>query len=342
MENLGNINEILHKDSSDEENNEIKTNSIKKETNNINEILNPDLNQSKSQEKIIHFQRASKICIKRCSLLVIGLIVTMTSLLVGFLCFESLYCLIIAVPFGLLFLFEAGFFIFCCCGFRIVHPNNALVFEFFGRYIGTLKDNGFWYGFPYSSARTVSLRSIQYNGNKLKVNERDGNPVELGIIVIWRIGDTAKAIFDVVDYKQFIESQSEAAIRFIGCKYPYDPIKPGEISLRGGHEIINRELKEELEKRVKPAGIVIEDARVTEISYGAEVAKMMLQKQASTAAASAKETIVKSATNSIIQSINEFEKNGYPLKEDDKAKYMITMMNTLCISKEVSKIVSSK
>ena len=105
--------------------------------------------------------------------------------------------------------------------------------------------------------------------------------------------------------------------------------------------MINHELKEELEKRVKPAGIIIEDARVTEISYGAEVAQMMLQKQASTAAATAKETIVKSATNSIIQSLNEFEKNGCRLKEEDKAKFVISMMNTLCMSSEISKIMSN-
>ena len=338
MNLLNDMNEIMHKDSINENNdsNVFQTN-IENNDGNINQ----DIHQYKSQEKIIHFEKGSKVCLKRCSILGISMAITLVSLLVGLLRYDSLWCLIIAGPSSLVFLYEACFFIFCCCGFHVVQPNNALVFEFFGRYIGTLKDNGFWYGYPYSTARTVSLRSIQYNGNRVKVNERDGNPVELGIIVIWKIGDTAKAIFDVVDYNQFVETQSEAAIRYIGCKYPYDPVKPGEISLRGGHEVINHELKEELEKRVKPAGIIIEDARVTEISYGAEVAQMMLQKQASTAAATAKETIVKSATNSIIQSLNEFEKNGCRLKEEDKAKFVISMMNTLCMSSEISKIMSN-
>ena len=333
---LNDMNDIIHKDSINDDND---SNIINNNISNREENFNADINQYKSQEKIIHFEKGSKVCCKRCSILAISLILTLTASLVGFIRFKSLWTFAFAGPFALVFLYELGFFIFCCCGFRIVQPNNALVFEFFGRYIGTLKDNGFWYGYPYASAKSVSLRSIQYNGNRVKVNERDGNPVELGIIVIWKIGDTAKATFDVVDYNQFVETQSEAAIRYIGCKYPYDPIKPGEISLRGGHEVINRELKDELEKRVTPAGIIIEDARVTEISYGQEVAQMMLQKQASTAAATAKETIVKSATNSIIQSLNEFEKYGCRLKEEDKAKYMISMMNTLCMSSEISKIM---
>ena len=101
-----------------------------------------------------------------------------------------------------------------------------------------------------ANTRRISLRSKQYNGNRFKVNDRDGKPVELGIIVVWRIGDTAKAIYNVREYERFIHTQSEAAIRFIGCKYPYDPTVPGEISLRSGHEIINKELKKELSKKM--------------------------------------------------------------------------------------------
>ena len=185
------------------------------------------------------------------------------------------------------------------------------------------------------------MRSNEYNGNRLKVNERDGNPVELGIIVLWRIGDTFKAIFDVENYNSFIEAQSEAAIRYIGCKYPYEPIVPGEISLRSGHEIINKELKQELERRIQVSGIIIEDARVTEISYGPEVAKMMLQKQASNAAVFAKEAIVKGATNAVMFSLNEFEKNGIQFNNDEKASYVTNMMNTLCMGSGLSKIVSN-
>jgi regulator of protease activity HflC (stomatin/prohibitin superfamily) len=242
---------------------------------------------------------------------------------------------------GLGFIASVILMICGCCGFVTISPNEAVVYEYFGRYLGTVKDNGFFYGFPLASQRKVSLRSNQYNGERLKVNERDGNPVELGIIVVWRIGDTAKAIFDVVNYEGFIRTQSEAAIRYIGCKYPYEPIVPGEISLRGGHEIINKELRQELEKRVKISGIIIEDARVTEISYGAEVAKMMLQKQASNATVYAKDAIVKGAANAVMNSLNEFEKNGCQFTNEEKAKYVTSLMTTLCMSSDVSKIMGN-
>ena len=179
---LNDMNEIIHKDSINDDND---SNILNNNLDNRDENFNTDINQYKSQEKIIHFEKGSKVCCKRCSILFISLAITLTASLVGFIRFESFWTFAFAGPFALVFLYELGFFIFCCCGFRIVQPNNALVFEFFGRYIGTLKDNGFWYGYPYASAKCVSLRSIQYNGNRVKVNERDGNPVELGIIVIW-------------------------------------------------------------------------------------------------------------------------------------------------------------
>ena len=163
----------------------------------------------------------------------------------------------------------------------------------------------------------------------------------MGIIVVWRIGDTAKAVFDVIGYEGFIHTQSEAAIRYIGCKYPYEPVVPGEISLRGGHEIINKELRQELEKRVKVSGIIIEDARVTEISYGQEVAKMMLQKQASNATVYAKDAIVKGAASAVVNSLNEFEKNGIQFKDEEKSKYITGLMTTLCMSSDVSKAVGN-
>jgi regulator of protease activity HflC (stomatin/prohibitin superfamily) len=229
----------------------------------------------------------------------------------------------------------------CCCsnGFITIAPNEAVVYHYYGRYLGTVKDNGYFFGYPMAKTFRMSLKSNQYNGSKLKVNERDGNPVELGIVVVWKIGDTAKAQFDVENYRNFIEAQAEAAIRYIGCKYPYEPVIPGEVSLRSGHEIINKELKEELERRIAVSGIQIEDARVTEISYGAEVAKMMLQKQASNAAVFAKDAIVKGATNAVLNSLSEFEKSNIQLSDDEKANYIIEMMSTLCVGSGIHKIV---
>jgi hypothetical protein len=322
--------------------------------NNINTDSNQTENENEkednqvyvgTQEKILHLQKGSKICWRN-SIIFIICIVLLGALIPSAIVTQktpglSIFLFVLVGISGIGFITSIVMLICGCCGFVTISPNEAVVYEYFGRYLGTVKDNGFFYGFPLASQRKVSLRSNQYNGERLKVNERDGNPVELGIIVVWRIGDTAKAIFDVVNYEGFIRTQSEAAIRYIGCKYPYEPIVPGEISLRGGHEIINKELRQELEKRVKISGIIIEDARVTEISYGAEVAKMMLQKQASNATVYAKDAIVKGATSAVLKSLDEFQKNGVEFSNEEKAKYVTGLMNTLCMSSDVSKIMSS-
>ena len=292
-----------------------------------------------SQEKILNLQKGYKIWYRICIIFGISALVFVISMIFTVALEMTAFIVgIVLAGIGILYSFV---FVTCCNGFVTVNPNEAVVFEYYGRYLGTIKENGYFYGYPLAKKHKVSLRSNQYNGNRLKVNERDGNPVELGIIVVWRIGDTAKAVFDVVGYEGFIHTQSEAAIRYIGCKYPYEPTVKGEISLRGGNEIINRELRQELEKRVKVSGIIIEDARVTEISYGSEVANMMLQKQASNATVYAKDAIVKGAAGAVIHSLNEFESQGIQFTDEDKAKYVTGMMTTLCMSSDISKSISN-
>ena len=266
----------------------------------------------------------------------VSLIIFIISLIFSLQDSPFLFILVGLSGLGILF---SIIFVCCCNGFITIGINEAVVYQYYGRYLGTVKDNGYFFGNPLARTFRMSLKSNQYNGNKLKVNERDGNPVELGIVVVWKIGDTAKAIFDVENYNSFIEAQAEAAIRYVGCKYPYEPIVPGEISLRSGHEIINKELKQELERRIAVSGIQIEDARVTEISYGAEVENMMLQKQASNAAVFAKDAIVKGATNAVLNSLSEFEKSNIQLNDEEKADYIIEMMNTLCVGSGIHKIV---
>lgn len=320
-----------------EENNnmggEINTSSKVSENNLVPNQVN-DINQS--QEKILHLTDARK---KRCIVLLIFFIsLIFLGFSIGLTTLTPIFAIgIVISAIGIFYAMIIG----CCCsgGFITIAPNEAVVYQYYGRYLGTVKDNGYFFGYPMAKIFRMSLKSNQYNGNKLKVNERDGNPVELGIVVQWKIGDTAKAIFDVENYQSFITAQAEAAIRYVGCKYPYEPIIPGEISLRSGHEIINKELKKELERRIAVSGIIIEDARITEISYGAEVAKMMLQKQASNATVFAKDAIVKGATNAVMKSLDEFEKNGIELSDDEKANYIIEMMNTLCTSSTIHKIV---
>ena len=292
-----------------------------------------------SQEKILHLKRGYKVVYRICTILAISLPTFLVFLVLAIIKHSPL--LYIWMGLGLIGILYCIVMISCCNGFIIVNPNEAVVYKYFGRYLGTIKDNGYFYGYPMASTTRISLRSNQYNGNRLKVNERDGNPVELGIIIVWRIGDTAKAVFDVIEYRQFIHTQSEAAIRYIGCKYPYEPVIPGEVSLRGGDEIINRELKQELERRVNVSGIIIEDARVTEISYGMEIARTMLQKQASNATVFAKNAIVKGASTSILNSLKEFESKGYKFTKEEKTKFVSSLMKTLCMSSSVSKIMGN-
>ena len=292
-----------------------------------------------SQEKILHLKRGYKVWCKICTIFAISLSCFALFLTLSIIYVDKVPFLFAFVGLSFIGIIYCFVFVTCCNGFIVVNPNEAVVYQYYGRYLGTVKDNGYFYGYPMAKSTRISLRSNQYNGNRLKVNERDGNPVELGIIIVWRIGDTAKAIFDVIGYREFIHTQSEAAIRYIGCKYPYEPVVPGEISLRGGDEIINKELKQELERRVKVSGIIIEDARVTEISYGMEIARTMLQKQASNATVFAKTAIVKGASNAILNSLKEFESKGYKFTKEEKAKYVSTLMRTLCMSSDVSKIM---
>ena len=316
-----------------------------KEINTNSESIPQDLSKSNeepqirgSQEKILHLKRGYKVWYKICTIFAISIICFVIFLPISIIYSPYLFIFVGLSCIGVIYCFIS---VTCCNGFITVNPNEAVVYQYFGRYLGTIKDNGYFYGYPMASTTRISLRSNQYNGNRLKVNERDGNPVELGIIVVWRIGDTAKAVFDVIGYREFIHTQSEAAIRYIGCKYPYEPVVPGEISLRGGDEIINKELKKELERRVKVSGIIIEDARVTEISYGMEIAKTMLQKQASNATVFAKNAIVKGASNAILNSLKEFESKGYKFTKEEKTKFVSTLMRTLCMSSDVSKIMGN-
>lgn len=310
---------------------------IYSQLNNIQD--NQLINNKKSQENILHLVKGSTCWCRICTLFGISFIVFCVSLSIGLAC--GVWVLFIFAGLGGLGIFVTLIILMCCCGFVVVNPNEAIVYQYYGRYIGTLKENGYFYGYPCSTRRIVSLRTNQYNGNRVKVNDREGNPVELGIIVVWRIGDTAKALYDVYGYEQFVRTQADASLRTIGCKYPYEPIVQGEISLKSGHEIINKELKKELISKVQVSGIIIEDARITEIAYGQEVAKMMLQKQASNATAYAKDAIVRGATTAVMNSLNEFSKNGYEFSDEAKNKYVTDMMTILCMGSDVTKIVGN-
>ena len=209
---------------------------------------------------------------------------------------------------------------FLSCGFFQIDPNTAKVITYYGKYLGTVKKQGYYWINPFYSQKTVSLKSNNLLSEVIKVNDKQGNPIMMGCCVVWRVKDTAKAIFDVQNYNVYVRVQSESAIRYIGCMYPYDKTtdNENEICLRSGHDEINKVLKDELTERLVKAGIKVMEAKVTELSYAAEIANNMLKRQAAEAIIAAREKIVQGAvsiTGHAIQSLKD--NNIIELNEDN-------------------------
>jgi hypothetical protein len=231
-----------------------------------------------------------------------------------------------------------------CCGFFEIQPNTAYVITYYGKYIGTVKKQGFYWINPFYFKKTISLKSNNLLSEVIKVNDKAGNPIMMGCCVVWRVQDTAKAIFDVEDYKKYVSVQSESAIRYIGCLFPYDKTSDNEneICLRSGHEEINKVLKDELTERLNKAGIKVIEARVTELSYAAEIANSMLKRQAAEAIIAAREKIVQGAvsiTGHAIQSLKD--NNIVDLNEDEKSNLVANLITVLCSESIVSPIINT-
>ena len=227
-----------------------------------------------------------------------------------------------------------------CCSLITIPPGKALVLSYYGKYIGTCKKSGFFWIRPCSTTTTISLKSNHYNGSMLKVNDKDGTPVLIGIVCVWRIKDTVKATYCVLNCNSFMLAQTESAIRYIANKFSYDSTEENEPTLKSGNEEINTLLKLELQRRTKLAGIEIEDARITEISYGNEIASVMLQKQAADAIVSSKKKIAEGAIQIIDDSIKELEKrNVCKFKEEEKSKLVSNMMVVLNMNKGGNAII---
>ena len=230
--------------------------------------------------------------------------------------------------------------ILICGNFITISPGEALVLTYYGKYVGTCKNCGFFWVRPCTQKSLISLKSIHYNGNMIKVNDKDGTPVLIGLVCIWRIKDTVKATYCVVNCVDFMKGQTESAVRFIANKFSYDSNEENEPTLKSGNEEINTLLKLELQRRTKIAGIEIEDARITEISYGNEIASMMLQKQAADAVISSKKKISKSAVQIIDDSIKELEQRKVcKFKDEEKSKLVANMMVVLNMDKGGTAII---
>ena len=279
---------------------------------------------NKIEERLIKLTPGNKVC-KRIGIILVSSIIVLIFLIVYALCVNFIYIIFIFIP--ILTFIVTLFFTSCL---TINPPNNALVLTYYGKYLGTCKENGFFWVKACATVNKISLKSNQFNGTKIKVNDKRGSPVKLGLVAVWKVRDTAKVTFGVNDYKQFVQTQAESAVRFVGCKYPYESENENEPCLKAGSEEINQILKLELERRVKIAGIEIEDARITEVTYGDEVAIAMLEKQTSEIKVMAKEKIALGAVDVIERSVKEIERrNVCKLKNEEKQRLVSNMMMVL-------------
>ena len=223
-------------------------------------------------------------------------------------------------------------FIALVSGFFINGVNMAHVCTFFGKYYGTIKANGFLWVNPFTKKRKISLKAQNLNGAVIKVNDKHGNPVMMGCVVVWRIFDTAKATFEVDSCEDYIRIQSEGVVREVGCLFPYDKLTQEDtITLKGDQKEINRILVELMTKRCMPAGIEIIEAKITELSYANEIAEVMLKTQAADAVIAARDKIVNGAVSMIGHALSSLDSNEIcKMSREKKAKLVSNMLVILC------------
>ncbi len=217
----------------------------------------------------------------------------------------------------------------CFGGFIIVQPNESKVLILFGKYTGTVREAGFWWVNPFTATKHVSLRIRNFNSEKLKVNDLHGNPIEIASVIVWRVIDSARAIFDVQNYEQFVAIQSETAIRSMASEYPYDASDEETASLRGTPQEIADNLKKTLQTRLEVAGVEIMESRISHLAYAQEIAQAMLRRQQAQAVIAARQKIVEGAVGMVEMALKSLsEQNIVKLDEDKKA----TMVNNLMVA----------
>lgn len=241
--------------------------------------------------------------------------------------------------FGFLFLI----FLFMLPGFFVVQPNQSRVLIFFGDYRGTVKKNGFFWVNPFYSKKKISLRAHNFDSERVKVNDKLGNPILISVILVWQVEETYKAAFEVNDYTHFVRVQSDAAVRKLANTYAYDNFEDeGEITLRSGMEEVNHDLEEELTERLAIAGIRVIEARIGYLAYAEEIASAMLQRQQATAIVAARFKIVEGAVGMVESALEELNKKQIvDLDEDKKAAMVSNLMVVLCSDKSASPVVNA-
>ncbi|MEE4176811.1 MAG: SPFH domain-containing protein [Bacteroides sp.] len=234
--------------------------------------------------------------------------------------------------------------VLCWIGLQIVNPNESVVLVLFGNYNGTIKRNGFYWINPFYSRKKISLRARNLNSDPIKVNDKLGNPIMIGIVLVWKVENTFKAAFEVDDYIRFVDVQSEAAIRKLAGAYPYDNFddEESEISLRAGGEEVNHELEKELVERLAIAGIRVIEARIAYLAYASEIAGAMLRRQQATAIVAARQKIVEGAVSMVEMALQQLsEKDILEFDEEKKAAMVSNLMVVLCSDKDASPVINT-
>ena len=234
--------------------------------------------------------------------------------------------------------------LFIIKGLMIINPNHSRVLNFFGKYVGTVKNNGLFFVNPFYATIKVSLRAQNLQGQSLKVNDKMGNPIEIGAVIVWKVGDTYKAVYEVDDYKDYVSKQSEAAVRHLAVSFAYDNLEDekAEITLRDGGDKVNQILEKELTERLSPAGIIIQEARISHLAYAQEIAGAMLQRQQATAIVAARFKIVEGAVGMVNLALKKLsQENIVDLDDERKAAMVSNLMVVLCGEKAATPILNT-
>ncbi|UCE60617.1 MAG: SPFH domain-containing protein [Phycisphaerales bacterium] len=227
-------------------------------------------------------------------------------------------------------------------GFFTLQPNMSAVLILFGKYTGTVVDSGFHWANPLLIKKKVSLRAHNLNGQKLKVNDLRGNPIEIAVVVVWRVINTAKAVFDVEDFADYVTVQSEAALRHLAMAYPYDTFEGDTLSLRGSVDEVSIALQKEVAERVSKAGIQVEEARISHLAYAPEIAGAMLQRQQAEAIVSARQRIVDGAVGMVEMALAKLEEHQtIALDEERKAAMVSNLLVVLCSQEHAQPVVNA-
>lgn len=232
--------------------------------------------------------------------------------------------------------------VICLAGLFIVNPNEAQILQLFGRYVGTVRYPGLQWANPFYKHRSISLRVRNFESNKLKVNDHDGNPIEIAAIVVWRVIDSAEAAFEVDDFKNYVQIQSESALRNLATQHPYDAHNDGQMSLRGNTAEIAQQLQTEIQDRLARAGVDVIEARISHLAYAPEIASSMLRRQQASPIVAARQKIVEGAVGMVEMALDMLQaKQVVHLDDERKAAMVSNLLVVLCGEHDARPVVNT-